>query len=84
MNEKSCKRKLKQIMESTELKPLLDCLDKFSGEYGSLSEQCMFKIVNMIKSLVRADREGDKFPLHMKAIQDLCQVFIGCCSLNYQ
>ena len=67
MNEKSCKRKLKQSMESTELKPLLDCLDKFSGECGSRSEQCMFwnnflEIVNMIKSLVRADRDGD-FPL---------------------
>ena len=75
-------------MVSTELKPLLDCFDKFSGECGSRSEQYMFwnhflEIVNIIRILVRADREGD-FPLHMKAIQDLCPVFLGCGSLNYQ
>ena len=79
---------LDQIMESSQLELFLSSIDQFSELCCQTSEQCKFwigflKIVDMIKNLVRADREGD-FPLHMKAMQDLCPVFLGCGSINYQ
>ena len=70
MNEKSCKTNLKQILESTELKPLLDYLEKFSGEHADHSRSSAFS--------------GTIFPLQMKAVHDLCPVLLGCGSINYQ
>ena len=88
LNSDSSALWLDKILQSDKLQPFLDSLEIFYKDCGSRSEQCKFwngfvRIIDMIKNLIKADREGD-FLLHMKAIQDLCPIFMGCGSINYQ
>jgi len=87
LNSNTSTRQLNEIVCSETLKLLLESQDKFVKDC-SRSEQCKFwngflMIITMIKNFVKADREGD-FLLHIKSLQDLCPIFMGCGAINYQ
>ena len=70
-----------------EVATLLSAVDKFSNKCSVESEQCKYwenylRIINTIKNLVRADREGD-FLLHIKTVEELLPIFLGGDSINY-
>jgi hypothetical protein len=87
LNIRASADKFQSILQSGTCEILLSALDTFSESCGQQSQQCQFwneflRIIGLIKKLIKADREGD-FLLHMKAVEELCPVFMGCGSFNY-
>jgi len=78
---------MKKLLGDSEVKNLIDAVKCFDEKCASESEQCKFwynfqHIMNVIKDLIRADRDGD-FLLSIKSIQSLCPIFLGCDAIHY-
>ena len=87
LDSKSAKERLTDIKNTSGLSRLLDAFDTFSQKCKEKSEICLYfenyiLIVETIKNLVRADREGN-FLLHMKTVGELCAIFTGGDGIHY-
>ena len=71
----------------SDVNKLLDAYKAFENQVVANSEQCRYLcnyqyIVQVIKNLVRSDRDGD-FLLGVKSVQQLCPIFLGLDGINY-
>lgn len=83
----SSQKLLKELPADEDVKSLHAAIRLFDETCASQSEQCQFwknfrHIIEVIKNLVRADRDGD-FLLSVKSIQQLCPIFLGADAIHY-
>ena len=77
-----------EIQETGALNKLLDAFSLFSERCSEKFEMCRYswenylQIIETIKNLVKADRDGD-FLLHVKTVGDLCSIFTGGDGIHY-
>ena len=69
------------------VKKLMEAFENFSLKCSERSEMCRYwetfiKIVDILKKLIRADREGD-FLLHVKTVGELLPLFTGGDGVHY-
>ena len=86
-NPRSAVQIIEDLQGDNDVSDLLNTYKAFEIDVMTKSEQCQYlctyqHIVQVIKNLVRSDRDGD-FLLGVRSIQQLCPIFLGLDGINY-